>query len=107
MIAQNQMKKMADLNRHELQFEVGDEVFLKLKLYHQCSLTKRNSEKLSPKFYGPYPITAKIGEVAYHLLLSKEVVIHNVFHVSQLKKMLGKKHMVQDHPPNLTKDFEL
>ena len=82
VIAQNWMKKLANLRRWELNFQVGDEVYLKLRPYQQRSLARKRSEKPSPKFYGPYRITEKIGEVAYCLELPPEVIIHNVFHVS-------------------------
>ena len=43
--------------------------------------------KLSPKFVRPYTITARVGPSAYRLELPSDVGnVHNVFHVSQLKK---------------------
>lgn len=53
-VAQNRMKKFVDLKRREVQFEVGDAVYLKLKPYRQRSLARKRSEKLAPKFYGLY-----------------------------------------------------
>lgn len=44
---------------------------------------------LSPKFYGPYDIVEKIGQVAYRLDLSPNALIHSIFHVFQLKRKLG------------------
>ena len=51
---------------------------------------------MDPKFYGSYQITKKISQVAYKLQLPDKSRIHNVFHVSCLKKMLGKHQMVQE-----------
>lgn len=45
--------------------------------------------KLSPRFYNPFQNEAKVGQVAYHLELPPGSFIHNVFHVSQLRKHLG------------------
>ena len=47
-------------------------------------------EKLKPRFYGPYKVVRKVGEVAYELELPEEREIHNVFHLSNLKKTIGK-----------------
>ena len=46
--------------------------------------------KLSPRFIGPYRITERVGKVAYRLDLPSELGnVHNVFHVSQLRKFLS------------------
>jgi hypothetical protein len=48
-------------------------------------------KKLSPRFIGPFPIIKKVGEVAYKLELPESLSgIHNVFHVSMLRKCLQK-----------------
>jgi hypothetical protein len=45
--------------------------------------------KLAPRYIGPYQIQARRGEVAYQLsLLENLSAVHDVFHVSQLKKCL-------------------
>jgi hypothetical protein len=42
-----------------------------------------------PRYVGPYQILSKHGEVAYQLSLPENLsVVHDVFHVSQLKKCL-------------------
>lgn len=79
MVAQNRMKKHADLHRRELEFQVGDEVFLKLRPYRQRSLARKHCEKLAPKFYDPYKVVERIGEVTYRLELPPLANIHNVF----------------------------
>jgi hypothetical protein len=81
------------MNRVEHTFEVGDLVFLKLQPYRQSSLKKNGAEKLKPRFYKPYKVTKRVGEVAYELELPEGSKIHNVFHVSCFKKALGKHIM--------------
>ena len=64
-------------------------VYLWLQPYRQSSLKKKGAEKLKPRFYGPYKVVRKVGEVAYELELPEESKIHNVLHVSNLKKTTG------------------
>jgi hypothetical protein len=60
-------------NRHMIEciFEVGDLVFLRLQPYRQSSLKKSGAKKLKPRFYGPYRIMRRVGEVTYELEIPK------------------------------------
>lgn len=58
---------------------MGERVFLMLQPYRQSSLATRRYEKLAAKFYGPFPIKAKVGQVAYRLQLSSESRLFRYF----------------------------
>ena len=53
--------------------------------------------KLSPRYVGPFPITKRVGEVAYRLSLPAELAgVHSVFHVSQLRRYVADPSHVLD-----------
>lgn len=52
-------------------------------------MSTHNSIKLHSKFYAPFRVLDRIGNTAYKLLLPENSQLHNVFHVSQLKKHVG------------------
>ena len=83
--AQQRMKVQADKHHTERSFHIGDFVFLKLQPYLQSSVAPRANHKLAFKFYGPFQIIARVGEVAYELALPPSSKVHPVFHVSLLK----------------------
>nr|AAV31288.1 putative polyprotein [Oryza sativa Japonica Group] len=87
-VAQSRHKSYADNRRRDLSFEEGDYVYLRvtpLRGVHRF----HTKGKLAPRFVGPYKIVSRRGEVAYQLELPQSLAgVHNVFHVSQLKKCL-------------------
>lgn len=105
--SQQRMKKWADMKRKEVSFEVGDWVFLKLQPYRQMPMARRPVDKLAARFYGPYLVEAKVGNMAYRLQLPSTSKIHLVFHVSQLKRAHGSTSIPMDIPHQLTDTLEL
>ncbi|GJS75913.1 hypothetical protein Tco_0725794 [Tanacetum coccineum] len=98
------MKNMADKKRSEREFVLNDWVYVKLQPYRQISLRKGKHHKLSPKFYGPYQVIARIGKVAYKLNLPANSTIHPVFYVSQLKAHKGDLPTTSQPLPEVDED---
>lgn len=98
--AQNRMVQQANKHRTDKTFEVGDYVLLKLQPYHQNSVVARSSQKLAKRYFGPYAITAKIGNVAYKLALPPDSLVHPVFHVSLLRAYSGPVPASTETPPD-------
>ena len=85
---QSRQKSYADTRRRELEFEVGDYVYLKVSPIRGLCRFKVKG-KLSPRYIGPFQILERRGEVAYQLELPACLSdVHDVFHISQLKKCL-------------------
>jgi hypothetical protein len=87
-VAQTHQKSYADVYRRDLTFVVDDHVYLKVSPMR--GIHKFNVKgKLAPRYIGPFKVLERKGEVAYRLELPPNLSgVHDVFHVSQLKKCL-------------------
>ena len=106
-VSQNQQKQYADQHRLETHCQVNDLVYLRLHPYKQTTIKGKGLEKLKPRFYGPYKVIRKVGEVTYELELPMGSKIHNVFHVSCLKKDICHNISVSDTLPPLDDEVQL
>ena len=86
LMAQSWQKSYADARRRPLEFEVGDHVFLKV-IPKRGVVRFGKREKLLPRFIGPFEILERVGTIAYQLVLPPSMSgVHEVFHVSMLRK---------------------
>ncbi|KAD4584976.1 hypothetical protein E3N88_22577 [Mikania micrantha] len=77
-----------------MEFQVGDKVLLKVSPWKGVIRFGKQG-KLNPRYIGPFKILIRIGPMAYQLNLSAELDgVHNVFHVSNLKKYLSDETLV-------------
>lgn len=105
--AQSRMKKYADLHRSERQLAVRDMVYLKMQPYRTAAFGLKHALKLTSKYYGPFRVLQKVGNVAYKLQLPEGVGIHLVFHVSQLKRHCGKSAVPSPDLPLVGEDGKI
>ncbi|KAL2232344.1 UNVERIFIED_CONTAM: Transposon Tf2-11 polyprotein [Sesamum indicum] len=84
--AQDRQKSYVDKHRREMEYEVGEKVFLKVSPWRGI-LRFGKQGKLSPRYIGAYEILERVGPLAYRLALPTELSqIHDVFHVSMLRR---------------------
>ena len=104
--AQSRQKSYADRRRRDLEFEISDYVLLRVSPMKGV-LRFRKKGKLSPRYIGPFEILDRVGDKAYRLLLPSSLAgVHNVFHVSMLRKCIGEpSQIVETDIPNLTPDL--
>jgi hypothetical protein len=93
--SQNRKKRYADKGINHMEFIVGDHVFLKVKA-NKSSLKLGNYSKLAARYCGLFEILERIGPIVYMLALPPSMSLHNVFHVSFLKKYIPDANHVID-----------
>lgn len=85
---QDWQKSYVDNRRMDLEFQVGEHVYLKI------SPTKGvicfgSSRKLKPRYIRPFELLKRVGALAYKLALSSNLLwVHDVFHVSMVNKYI-------------------
>ena len=106
LTAQSRQRSYADRRRRDLEFQVGDHVFLKVSPTRGIKRFGIRG-KLSPRFIGPYEILERVGPVAYRLALPPNLSgVHNVFHVSVLRRYIhDPAHVLDAVPVELREDL--
>ena len=106
LAAQSRQKAYVDNRRRELEFSVGDRVFLRVSPMKGVMRFGKKG-KLSPRYIGPFEILERIGAVAYRLALSPDLsLIHPVFHVSMLRKyMYDPSHVLEPQTVQLDENL--
>ncbi|XP_028063796.1 uncharacterized protein LOC114267013 [Camellia sinensis] len=94
---QSRQKSYADQRRKDLEYEVGDHVFIKVTLMKgHMRFSKKG--KLIPRYIRLFPILERLGLVAYHIALPPGMEqVHNIFHVSMLRGYLRNPFHVIDY----------
>ena len=105
-VATDRHKSYANLERKDIRYEIGENVFLKVWPWKKVMRFLRKG-KLSPRFIGPYEVIEKVGPVAYRLALPPDLEkIHNVFHVSMIQRYRsGPSHVVSSETIELKLDL--
>ncbi|KAK6115466.1 hypothetical protein DH2020_007735 [Rehmannia glutinosa] len=99
-------KSYADKRRNDMEFEAGDKVFLRISP-RKGLINPKKGGKLSPRYLGPYKILQRIGKLAYRLELPAQYAgMHDVFHVSMLRKYVSNpSHILKREPVKLKTDL--
>ncbi|GKC95042.1 putative reverse transcriptase domain-containing protein [Tanacetum coccineum] len=87
--SRDRQKSYVDKRRKPLEFQVGDEVMLKVSPWKGVIRFGKRG-KQNPRYIGPFKILTKVGMVAYRLELPEQLSrVHSTFHVSNLNKCLS------------------
>ena len=105
-VATDRQKSYANMRRKDNRYEINEKVFLKVSPWKKVMRFGENG-KFSPRLIRSYEVIEKVGPVAYGLALPPEFEkIHNVFHVSMLRRYrLDPSHVVSSETINLRSDL--
>ncbi|XP_074323607.1 uncharacterized protein LOC141660517 [Apium graveolens] len=87
-------------------FEIGEAVLLKVSPWKGLIRFGKKG-KLAPRYIGPFEILNQVGKVAYELALPPQYQhVHNVFHVSLLKRYNpDANHVIEIEPVEIQADL--
>jgi len=104
--AQSRHKSNADKHRRKLVFKVGDLVYLKVSPMREV-MRFGKKDKLSPSYVGPFLVLKRVSPLAYKVELPPSLAgIHDVFHVSQLRKCAhDPSHVISYEPLDIQADL--
>ncbi|CAM8886602.1 unnamed protein product [Rhodiola kirilowii] len=96
LAAQNRQNSYADPKRRELEFKVGDLVFLRISPMKGVMRFGKKG-KLSQRYIGPFEILERVGSVAYRLALPSTLSsVHPLFHILMVRKyILDPSHVLE------------
>ncbi|XP_073291042.1 uncharacterized protein [Primulina huaijiensis] len=104
-IAQDRQKSWADLKRRPVKFEVGKKAYVKVSPMKGV-IRFNKAGKLNPRYVGPFEILEKVKTLAYRLALPPDMSrIHNVFHVSQLRRYISDPIHILETGPLLVEGY--
>ncbi|XP_075473943.1 uncharacterized protein LOC142505001 [Primulina tabacum] len=97
--AQDRQKSWADLKRRPVEFNVGEKAYVKVSPMRGV-VRFNKAGKLNPRYVGPFEILERVGTLACRLALPPSMSrIHNVFHVSQLRRYIpDPSHVLEVEP---------
>ncbi|XP_073017932.1 uncharacterized protein [Primulina eburnea] len=102
--AQDRQKSLADMKRRPAEFEVEEKAYVKVSPMKGV-IRFNKARKFNPRYIGPFEILEKVGTLAYRLALSPDMSkIHNVFHVSQLRRYISDPSYILQAGPLLVEN---
>ena len=92
--AQDRQKMYVDKKISYREFTVGERVYVRVKP-KRSTMRWTSCAKLAPRYCGPFQILERVRPVAYKLALPSHIQVHNVFHVSLLKRYVhDERHVI-------------